>query len=522
MDIEDFKELLRNGVEKWNDWRKSNPNYQIRLSGPLPTPYSDYNNINFEGVHFDNCFLTNTILQYANLNNSKFRHCDLKYNDFTGSSMNNMQMTDCKITKGVFKYTSGSNSDLTNSFIEEGNFDHCNFEQFVFGNTYLKKSSFIKSKLNDCRFIKSEIENSNLSLAFAENTSFRKSIFNYSAFEDANLDKVYIVDSEFKNTVWNDVSMKCAFITRCDFERANLSGLVLCETEISDSKCWQTDFSNCNLKNANLSFSSLSEAKMVNANLSNCDLNGTDLNGTDLTSSILRGARLTRSSMVSTILKNAILDNARVFGVNVWSIEGPIKSQNNLEVFEDGPNLTVDEIEISQFIHLLVENSKIRNVINTISTKTVVILGRFSRQGKEIIDVLKGCIRSNELIPIVFDFERSSNRDFTETLKTITGLSRFVIADISDPKSIPLELQAIVPNFMVPIVPLIRNDQEPFSMFVDLQRKYGTWLLDLIEYSSSKQLKDNFNTVILGKVIEVEKTLSNLKKINSIKKIQLK
>jgi hypothetical protein len=39
------------------------------------------------------------------------------------------------------------------------------------------------------------------------------------------------------------------------------------------------------------------------------------------------------------------------------------------------------------------------------------------------------------LLPIVFDFDHPTGRDFTEMIKTLAGLSYFVIADITNPKS---------------------------------------------------------------------------------------
>jgi hypothetical protein len=34
------------------------------------------------------------------------------------------------------------------------------------------------------------------------------------------------------------------------------------------------------------------------------------------------------------------------------------------------------------------------------------------------------------------------NRDFTEAVRTLAGISRFIVADLTDPASIPQELQA--------------------------------------------------------------------------------
>jgi hypothetical protein len=64
-------------------------------------------------------------------------------------------------------------------------------------------------------------------------------------------------------------------------------------------------------------------------------------------------------------------------------------------------------------------------------------------------------MESLNFLLIVFDFGRSTEGDFTETIMTLAGLSCFIIADITNPKSSPLELQAAVPNYMIPFVPII-------------------------------------------------------------------
>jgi hypothetical protein len=42
----------------------------------------------------------------------------------------------------------------------------------------------------------------------------------------------------------------------------------------------------------------------------------------------------------------------------------------------------------------------------------------------------------------VFSFDRPETKDFTETVRLLAGLSKFVIADLSSPKSAPYELGA--------------------------------------------------------------------------------
>jgi hypothetical protein len=78
-------------------------------------------------------------------------------------------------------------------------------------------------------------------------------------------------------------------------------------------------------------------------------------------------------------------------------------SQKNLIITnDDEPLITVDNIEVAQFIHLLLRNDKIRHIIDTITTKVVVILGRFTDERKVVSDALREELRDNDYLPILF------------------------------------------------------------------------------------------------------------------------
>ncbi len=149
--------------------------------------------------------------------------------------------------------------------------------------------------------------------------------------------------------------------------------------------------------------------------------------------------------------------------------------------------ITVDNIKVAQFIYLILDNEEIKNVINTLTSKTVLILGRFTPERKNILDALRNELREYDLLPIMFDFDRPIDKDITETIKTLAGLCLFVIADITNPKSSPLELQAIIPDFQIPLVPIIQEGEQPFSMMADLQSKYD-WVLETCSYDSIETL----------------------------------
>jgi hypothetical protein len=55
----------------------------------------------------------------------------------------------------------------------------------------------------------------------------------------------------------------------------------------------------------------------------------------------------------------------------------------------------------------------------------------------------------------VFNFDKPETKDFTETVRLLASLSSFVIVDITNPRSAPLELQAVVPDYMIPFVTVL-------------------------------------------------------------------
>lgn len=114
--------------------------------------------------------------------------------------------------------------------------------------------------------------------------------------------------------------------------------------------------------------------------------------------------------------------------------------------------ITVDNVEVAQFIYLLLNNQKIRHVIDSITSKVVLILGCFTSARKAVLDAIREDLRMRDYLPVLFDFEKPSSRDLTETISTLAHMARFVIADITDAKSVPQELMKIVPS--LPSVPV--------------------------------------------------------------------
>ena len=151
------------------------------------------------------------------------------------------------------------------------------------------------------------------------------------------------------------------------------------------------------------------------------------------------------------------------------------------------PEITVDDIEVAQFIYLLLHNEKIRDVIDTLGKKAVLILGRFTANRKAVLDAIREELRKRDYLPILFDFDKPASQDLTATVSTLAHLARFVIADITDPSSIPYELATVVPTTPVPVQPILLSGNSEFAMFRDLRQRYH-WVLTTHHYDSQTRL----------------------------------
>ena len=306
----------------------------------------------------------------------------------------------------------------------------------------------------------------------------------------------------FANLVMADLIE--ANLRGADLRRAQLFGANLTKAELQKASLVKAEVSaelvSAKLHRADLRRADLSNANLRDANLYRANLTGTNLNFAKLVGANLAGADLTNATLVQTDLTGARLRCCRVYGICAWDLKLDGAIQRDLEITRF---TRVDDVEVAQFINLLLNNKKIRDVIDTIGKKGVLLLGRFSGKLKDkssrmaLLERSREELRKRDFVPIVFNFGKPEKSDFTETIMTLAGLCRFIIADITNPRSTPLELQATVPAYMIPFVPIIEVGEEPFAMFQDLQVKYSEWVLDTISYGSVEELVQGLDEYII-------------------------
>jgi hypothetical protein len=254
---------------------------------------------------------------------------------------------------------------------------------------------------------------------------------------------------------------------------ADLEGAILQGANLSG-----VDLRGMSLRGTDLRGATLAEAALAGADLTDKDLHAVDLTDADLTCAVLLGTDLT----------DAVLTGCRIHGVAAWDVKLSGAQQDSLVISApDDAVITADGLEVGQFIYLLLKNAKLREVIDAVTAKAVLILGRFTEERMRVLNAMGDALRSRNLLPIIFDFEAPKHRDVKDTVQTLAHLSRFIIADLTDPRSVPQELATIVPLLpSVPVQPVIQEDQEPWSMFPTLRRY--PWVLEPFRYASAANL----------------------------------
>jgi hypothetical protein len=277
-----------------------------------------------------------------------------------------------------------------------------------------------------------------------------------------------------------------AVLSESNLEAASLKGATLIEANLDGA----------NLRRADLRHADLRKAHFAGADLECADLTGANLHQTDFSGANLRQANLTSARLVETSFRGSRLERCCVYGIAAWRLDLAGARQVDLVVTPPGEAVvTVDDVEVAQFLHLILDNAALRRCIDAATSKIVVVLGRFSAARKPALEAVRAELRQHDLIPIVFDFEKPASRSFTETVSILAHLARFLVVDLSDPRSVPHELATLVPRLpSVPVLPILHVSEPEYAMFADLHAY--PWVRPVLRYDEVQVLTSSLRAII--------------------------
>jgi uncharacterized protein YjbI with pentapeptide repeats len=363
----------------------------------------------------------------------------------------------------------------------------------------LSGASLRGTDLSGANLIEADLRTADLRKADLRGADLRESSLFEANLTEANLIganlanlsllKTYLNGANLSRATLTDSTLFGAMLFNANLEGANLNGADLSVAHLNGA----------NLRGAKLILSDLSQAELVGADLTGAKLYGADLRWTDLSKAILNEADLGGTLLLKTNLSGASLLGSHVYGASVWDIKVDDQTnQHNIIITpEDQADITVDNIEVAQLIYLLLNNQSIRGVINTITSKAVLILGRFSEDRKPILDAIRDELRKHNYLPMMFDFDPTTNQTITETVKTLARMSRFVIADITDARRVPQELQIIDTHCRTVAVRLIKKRGEPEYGMLDFRN--SPWFVKgRCEYENAEELIASIKENVIG------------------------
>ena len=328
----------------------------------------------------------------------------------------------------------------------------------------LRSESFAGADLKHANLSNANLEGVDLSGASLEGADLRGANLRGANLQGANL--------------------SLAILANADLRKANLHEAQLIAAVLQHANLREADLSNAWIAESNVIRANLSGANLSSAAIHSCDLFETLLDDADL-----RDADFFESHLVSTSLRNADLTGAKIFGISAWKLklEGAIQKDLVISSPFDQTTTTADDIEMGQFLYMLLDNKKIRRIIDTITTKVVLILGRFTPDRKAILDRIREELRASNYLPVLFDFSGPDNRDITETVSTLAHMARFIIADLTEAKSVPQELMRIVPGLpSVPVQPILLSTEDEWAMYETFTRY--PWVLPIVRYDRQDEV----------------------------------
>ncbi len=294
----------------------------------------------------------------------------------------------------------------------------------------------------------------------------------------ADLRGATLAHARFRNaTALPGESLGASFI-HANLRQADFTGASMPEARLSDADLTQARFDHANLKGAYFSDTILDRTSLV----------GADISGAHIFGAFVRGVAIDETTRQDGLFldvhvvweRNRAAPRSRRRGTNLDAVEF----------------VEVDDIQLAQFHNIVDEWGSVGRLLSATTKRVVLILGRFRPARKRVLDALAEALRRRGKVAVVFDFPSPQDREVSDTVRFIAGMSQFIVVDMTDASSVPLELQATIPDLMVPVLPIVKSGQPVFSMFSDLQRRYF-WIQQPVSYDSAKQLVEHVDEAII-------------------------
>lgn len=301
---------------------------------------------------------------------------------------------------------------------------------------------------------------------------------------------------------FSGMNLSGVFISKAFAEGLNLRDSLFDGSTFDEGDFSRADFSGATFRNTKFFKSILTEANFDGATFVNCNLNRVNLSG----------ASFHLKEITETV----------VYGIAAWDLETSEETKQSKLVIEKTYDLysnlidqgkvpmTVDDIELAQFVYYLSNHKKMRATLNIMNDRGVLLLGRFKDGGLERLYSMREWFQGKGYMAMIFDFARPDNLSLTEAVVTMAGLAKFVVVDLSG-SSVPAELQSILSQIKKPVLAF----GDPYSLFPDLSDQTSVITIESDELNILHGLEEklpDLERLHVERIIELAKRYTKVDK----------
>lgn len=333
-------------------------------------------------------------------------------------------------------------------------------------NRWRKQNPEIRPDLSSSNLINRDLSRADLTGTDLSRADLSKAQLSHASLHGANLESSTFILADLLGAILNESNLTAASLFGAFLFGTRLKGANLCESNLMGTSLMGADLSAANLTGAHLMGANLHDANLSRADLSN--------------------ANLTAASLVGARIDDAIFSNCLVYGLSAFNLQGTPGLQSNLVITAQGESpIAVDDLEAAQFIYLLISGRKVPQILETVKSRLVLVLGTFRSERDSLLRSIQESLQQRELTSIVADIKPPLKRDLMDKVQILSRFLRFVIADLTESKPV-LQLLSSLPS--VPVQQLVQRnwlqDSAPDSV------KEVSSVHEMLTYQSAEDLAE--------------------------------
>jgi len=341
----------------------------------------------------------------------------------------------------------------------------------------LRQANFTFANLTGANLIRSNLEEANITWANLTGVNLTQ----------ANLRSASLFKCGLHDAVLQGANLSTSLLVMCSLKRANLDRANLHGANLTESGLVDATARECVFRHARLLGSSL-----VGADFSGSDFTHADLTLADLTNADLSGARLSNA-----ILTGALLNGARVVGVAGWDADLHATQQRDLVVTpKERTRLTVDGLDAAQFVLLLLQHARLRELAHPVRSTAVLVVGDFAADRSAVRDALAETLRQQGYTPVSLYVESPTADDLGSLIRSVLPVVRFACVDLTG----PVILRSLIEELSwggVPVQPLVHGLTENIRLEL---RSSSRRVLPLYPYENTSDLQAALLTTLIPRI----------------------